>query len=50
MISKFFKLKLSNLLSNGPFGILQSHHIKSFRLFDVCSRFVSANINVPERS
>lgn len=33
-----------------PFRIIQSHHIKSFCLFDVCSRFVSANRNVPEHT
>jgi len=53
MISKVFRLKPGDILSNGPldpFCILQSRHVKSFHLFDVCSRFVSANINVPEHS
>lgn len=52
MISKFFRLNpgdLSNALLD-LVCILQSCHMKSFHLFDVCSRFVSANINVHEHS
>lgn len=33
-----------------PFRIEQSHHIKSFCLFDVCFWFASANRNVPEHT
>lgn len=40
------------VLGNGlldPFCVLQSHHMKSFSLYDVSPRFASVNVNAPEQ-